>query len=78
MKEAKDALYSRLSTIGNIVHVSVPVDDNEVSVFLSLCMCACFFFLNGGMIGQTCVLCFLVVVIVTPGQNSCTLIYFLK
>lgn len=29
VQEAKDALYSRLPTIGNLVHDSVPVNDNE-------------------------------------------------
>ncbi|CAK7336653.1 unnamed protein product [Dovyalis caffra] len=29
VQEAKDALYSRLSTIGNLVHDSVPFDNNE-------------------------------------------------
>lgn len=41
MQEAKDALYSRLPTIGNLVHDSVPVNNNEVSVLLLFCV---FFF----------------------------------
>lgn len=33
VQEAKEALYSKLETVGNLVHDSVPVSNDEVRAF---------------------------------------------